>query len=196
MLSEAALASVEPLTVTSSEEVNKPKLIFAAARRLKDLSKEHVLHETHSRDNSDYTTAKGNYRVKREDAENIINVPDFEKVSRTAHITFHALQEWEGYVLSTTKETFEAKLIDKTDLIRNSTPELAVFELSEVNSSDLSLLQAGAVFRWSIGYQVLPSGTKQRVSQIVFRRMPAWTEQEVLEAKAEASALMKKIPWE
>jgi hypothetical protein len=102
--------------------------------------------------------------------------------------TFSALQEWEGYVVDVTVTHVIANLVDLT-IAEKLPDEHAEIPLSEFSESDLETIAAGKVFRWAIGYQRLPTGTKMRGSQIVFRELPQWTDQELKDAKEEASEL-------
>ena len=95
--------------------------------------------------------------------------------------TLVAMQEWEGIVIEITDNDFVARLIDVTDRDRPGDRE-ATFPLTEVSASDISMLVPGAIFRWTIGMQRLPGGTKQRISQVVFRRLPAWTKTDISQA--------------
>jgi hypothetical protein len=116
-------------------------------------------------------------------------------VSDVSHASITALQEWEGYVLSVDKDDFSARLLD----ITSNAPieqEIAEFSKSELSVKDLYLLQEGAVFRWIIGNQITRGGQKRRVSQIVFRRLPAWTKSEIDEAWREAKETAEAIEWE
>ena len=105
------------------------------------------------------------------------------------------MQEWEGYVTDIQKDTFEAELVDLTKKNLH-TQERAVFEKSELSVDALELLENGAIFRWSIGYVTKPGGTKQRVSQIVFRRLPAWRQADLQQAKEVAKTIQGSIRWE
>jgi hypothetical protein len=105
------------------------------------------------------------------------------------------LQEWEGHVIDVSKNGFSARLVDLTHQADIATEE-ADFDLDEVSDSDLNLLREGAVFRWTIGYETAPSGSKKRVSQLVFRRLPKWTSKEIAQADRDAETLMKGINWE
>ena len=105
-------------------------------------------------------------------------VPVFKPVLRP---TLVAMQEWEGIVIEITDNDFVARLIDVTDRDRPGDEE-ATFPLTEVSASDISMLVPGAIFRWTIGMQRLPGGTKQRISQVVFRRLPAWTKTDISQA--------------
>jgi hypothetical protein len=108
-----------------------------------------------------------------------------------------ALQEWEGYVLTIDRphKSFTARLLDLT-VNDKAEKELAEFDISELSESDDKLLQEGAVFRWVIGNQITRGGQKRRISQIIFRRMPAWTQREIDEARREAKELSRAIQWD
>ena len=106
--------------------------------------------------------------------------------------SFNPLQEWEGYVTQIDEEVFYARLLDMTARKQVEQEEVKL-PISDVSFDDLALLSAGAVFRWVIGYQREPGGTKKRVSQIVFRRMPRWTPNDFAAAKAEASRLFEAL---
>jgi hypothetical protein len=106
-----------------------------------------------------------------------------------------ALQEWEGYVLTVYDGIFSARLLDLTANAKIE-QEIAEFNVSDISRDDFQLLQEGAVFRWIIGNQITRGGQKRRVSQIIFRRLPAWTKREIEDARREASETSKAIKWE
>lgn len=87
---------------------------------------------------------------------------------------FTALQEWEGYVTEIGESVFGAELVDITNRRRHET-EKSEFLISDLSESDRNALREGDLFRWVIGYQRLKGGTRQRVSQLYFRRVPAWS---------------------
>lgn len=106
-----------------------------------------------------------------------------------------ATQEWEGYVLTVESDIFTARLLD----ITAGSPveqEEAEIPIEDVSQDDRDLLKEGAVFRWVIGNQITRGGQKRRVSQIIFRRLPAWTETEIEEAKRVAETTSQAIHWE
>jgi hypothetical protein len=109
--------------------------------------------------------------------------------------TFTALQEWEGYVLWVSDETFSARLIDLTDRRKNEDEE-ADFPLTDLSDSQRRELRPGAIFRWAIGYRRTRSGTKERVSKIVFRRLPAWTERELESNRRKAEEWASRLAGE
>jgi hypothetical protein len=102
--------------------------------------------------------------------------------------TFAPVQEWEGYVRAIGPESISADLVDMTANERKIT-EVAEIPLDELSDNDRAKLRLGGIFRWSIGYQRTPRGTKMRVSNIVFRDLPRWTDKDLREAKEKASKL-------
>ncbi|WP_309775537.1 hypothetical protein [Nitrobacter vulgaris] len=105
------------------------------------------------------------------------------------------MQEWEGYVSTIAEGSFTARLVDKTK--GNSVEdEEADFPIDDLTDEDRQLLVPGAVFRWVIGYQRTMSGTKRRVSQITFRRLPAWTRRELQHARSRAEEMASTIQWD
>lgn len=104
--------------------------------------------------------------------------PPPRRQRREFQSTFSALQEWEGYVLSVSAETFSARLIDLTECKEYEEEEID-FPLADLSDSDLKELRLGAIFRWAIGYRRTRGGTKERISKVVFRRLPAWTKREL-----------------
>jgi len=91
---------------------------------------------------------------------------------------FHALQEWEGVVLEIGEEKFTARLSDLTAESTSppaGTHEEADIPFSEISDGDIQRMCPGSIFRWVIGYERSASGTKRRVSQIVFRDLPVMT---------------------
>jgi len=100
---------------------------------------------------------------------------------RSSPERFDLLQQFVGTVLDVGEETFSARLQDRTDQSRGS--EIAEFDLEEVSDFDRDLVQGGAVFYWSIGYRISPSGQRTRVSRIRFRRLPAWSRSDLRDAE-------------
>ena len=93
-------------------------------------------------------------------------------------VTLHALQEWEGHVIEINEKEFTARILDLT---ANATfeEEEADIPFEELSDDELGKLRIGSIFRWVIGYQRSVSGTKKRVSQIVFRDLPAITKSDL-----------------
>ncbi len=95
---------------------------------------------------------------------------------------FQVLQEWEGYIIEIGEDDFTARLLDLTAGSSHEEEE-AVIPFSEISKDDLKHLRLGSIFRWIIGYARSTNGTKQRVSQIVFREFPIVTKQDIAEAE-------------
>lgn len=82
-----------------------------------------------------------------------------------------SLQRWKGYVTEVNKETFSAKL---EDLTNKGTHEIASFDIAEVHPDDRSLIEKGAIFYWSIVYQ-MDRGQVIKGSKIRFQRIVNWS---------------------
>ena len=92
------------------------------------------------------------------------------------------VQEWEGYVLEVVGDEFVARLVDITAGSSHEDEE-AVIPLAEISDGDAAALRVGGIFRWVIGYECPPSGTKKWVSQIVFRDRSRITERDYQEGR-------------
>jgi hypothetical protein len=105
--------------------------------------------------------------------------------------TFSPLQEWEGYVTEVTQTHMIANLVSISEKLsgRTSADLRAEIPLEELSDDDVRKVAPGRVFRWAIGYQRTPQGTKMRGSQIVFRDLPQWTSRELAAAATEAGHL-------
>ena len=104
--------------------------------------------------------------------------------------TFHAIQEWEGYVTEINDTKFAANLIDITagESFEKNEADIPIDEISE---EDASKMQVGSIFRWVIGYERSVSGTKKRVSHIVFRDLPAITKADLRAGNEWARKIME-----
>ncbi len=89
--------------------------------------------------------------------------------------TLHALQEWEGHVVDIGEDGFVARLVDLTAGRIHESHEATV-PMAEISEHDASRMVVGSIFRWVIGYERSPAGTRKRISQIVFRDLPRITE--------------------
>jgi hypothetical protein len=125
----------------------------------------------------------------------VLTLPPYERLPEYGAGSFNALQEWEGVVLEVGAESFTARLTDLTAGNKIETEE-ADFPIDDLRDEDRERLRSGAVFRWAIGYHRSPGGTRTRASRIVFRRLPAWTEQELRAARREAERLSAAIEWD
>jgi len=106
------------------------------------------------------------------------------------------LQKWEGTVIEIDKSKDECRAHLK-DLINPENPDEEItFSIEEISESDIDLVKPGAIFYLYIGYEKRPNGQRLRISEIRFRRLPAWTEKEIEEAKKEAEELGELFGWE
>lgn len=120
-----------------------------------------------------------------------LNFPKTRQQSQPT-TTLHPLQEWEGYILEIGPKDFVARLIDLTASSTHENEE-AVIPLAEISEEDAAKMSPGSIFRWVIGYERSPSGTKKRVSQIVFRDLPAITKTDIREGESWALETIRSI---
>jgi hypothetical protein len=122
------------------------------------------------------------------------HVPKIASSNPVGRVTFSPIQEWEGFVSEIGDEVFTGLLVDLT--AKKTRPEEKMeFPISDLSEDDKSLLREGAIFRWSIGYQK-QHGTKKRVSQIVFRRLPAWTRSDFEASKIKVKNILENVVWD
>ena len=118
--------------------------------------------------------------------------PDKIPQLKKSPYSFSVLQEWEGYVLSISQDTFTARLVDVTR-DRKIEDEEADFAIDDLDDVDRSRICPGSIFRWIIGYRRSPGGTKDRASRIVLRNLPSWTSKELEKNKQTADAWSSKL---
>lgn len=106
--------------------------------------------------------------------------------------SLHAIQEWEGHVVVVGEADFVARLVDVTAGDSHEGEE-AVIPRAELSEGDDAKMKPGSVFRWVIGYQCSPEGTKERVSRIVFRDLPAVTPNDVREGEDWAQEIARTL---
>ena len=75
-------------------------------------------------------------------------------------VMLHPLQEWEGYVVEIGDTDFTARLVDLT-AGSSYEEEEATVPLNELSDNDIVKLRIGSLFRWVIGYERSPAGTKR-----------------------------------
>lgn len=128
-----------------------------------------------------------------EGLENIANLDEQKEVPLIYFLpehkrasNFKSLQKWRGTVLEVYKDCFLARLVD---IQQDTADEEAEIYLTEISDEDLSLIEPGAVFYWSIGYHVDPSGQRKRSSIIRFRRLPEWRTEELEKAQNRADQI-------
>ena len=104
--------------------------------------------------------------------------------------SLHALQEWEGHVLEIRLTDFLARLVDLIASASHAGEE-AVIPRAELSDEDNARMRKGSIFRWVIGYERSPAGTKKRVSQIVFRDLPVVTRSDLAHSEAWAQDMAR-----
>jgi hypothetical protein len=95
-------------------------------------------------------------------------------------------QQWQGVVTSVGDDAFTVDLKDLTD--PDSPEETAELLREDVDPQDLALLEPGAIFYWSIGYEDTRRG-RERKSIIRFLRLPGWTATDLEAIEREAHEL-------
>ena len=113
----------------------------------------------------------------------------FRQSLYSAQPRFLCLQKWEGTVLEVLKESFWTRLVNHTD--ESKPDEEAEFSMGEVHPDDRQLVRPGAVSYWNIGYSDSISGQRTRVSTLIFRRLPVWTDEEFERAHREGRRLLE-----
>ena len=121
----------------------------------------------------------------------ILNLPQ-PSAHWSLSATFHALQEWEGYVVEIGEDEFVARLVDLTAGMSYETDE-ATIPMEEISEHDAEKMSEGDIFRWVIGYERSASGTKRRVSQIVFRDLPRMTAADFEEGRKWAEKVARSL---
>ena len=101
---------------------------------------------------------------------------------------FNVLQYYEGVVLKVGRDSFWARLYNKT--LQEADDEEGEFPFDEVSKDDRWLIKPGSIFYWHIGYLDSASGQRRRQSVIRFRRLPALTAGELRLAREKAKKLM------
>ena len=104
--------------------------------------------------------------------------------------SLHVLQEWEGYIVEMRGDEFVARLVDLTAGSTHEEEE-AIIPWAAISKSDVATVDGGSIFRWVIGYERSPAGTRKRVTRIVFRDQPRMAERDFREARRWACETMR-----
>ena len=103
--------------------------------------------------------ARGNRNAG--DLSPVVNLPlPLPLPRRAPTASFHALQEWEGYVVEMRATDFVAHLTDLTAGASHEQEE-AIIPLTELSDHDAARMTTGSVFRWVIGYERSPAGNEE-----------------------------------
>ena len=90
------------------------------------------------------------------------------------------------------EDEFVARLVDLTAGMSYETDE-ATIPMEEISEHDAEKMSEGDIFRWVIGYERSASGTKRRVSQIVFRDLPRMTAADFEEGRKWAERVARSL---
>lgn len=116
--------------------------------------------------------------------------PRSQKVLQKRVERIRVVREFEGIVDQVDQENgvFLARLIDLTagETFAHDEGE---FPIDDVRPDDLPLLKEGAVFRVRVAYRIKRGGTRQRFTEIIFRRLPCWNHRHFESAKQRAAEL-------
>jgi hypothetical protein len=92
-------------------------------------------------------------------------------------------------VLEVQGDEFVALTRDLTD--PSFAEEQVTLPTDDVPTADRELFEVGAVFYWTIGYRETASGTRERVSTMRFRRLPAWSRRDLQRVDEAADELQR-----
>ena len=178
---------------TNAEAKDLPRTADEAVR----LTLEHGTHtdlatNTRNRNATPETLRAPVGREQHDGASRLVNMLPPRPPRRVPSATFHALQEWEGYVVDVGAADFVARLVDLTAGSSHEKEE-AVIPLTEISDADAERMRNGSIFRWVIGYERSASGTKRRISQIVFRDLPRMTKTDLREGEEWAHETMQSL---
>jgi len=105
---------------------------------------------------------------------------------------FRVLQKFEGTVLEISEQECRALV---RDLTSPGYVEEVTFSIDEISASDRSLAVPGGIFYWYLGYDDHIEGQRYRSSAIIFRRVPAWREKDLIKAQKKAESLIERLGW-
>lgn len=102
------------------------------------------------------------------------------------------IQIWEGRVLSVDVENdvMHALLEPKPGAAE---PHAGDIELQWVTDQDKDLVTPGAVFYLTLYKRVDPGGTIENAEEIRFRRLPAWSKQQIAKIEEDTQRMLTKL---
>lgn len=180
-LSSSAVLEVVPKNVTSDVEKPPLDMNFPAEAILKEPNQMHP--DLTSNWPINGTTAELCMQFAQYLLRGLPKLP-------TPHVFFRAMQKWEGHVTDVRDDSFIAIL---SPILGEGPDQEAEILIEDVSLDDRPLIEPGAVFYWSIGYQDQPQRT--RVSLLRFRRLPIWNQRDLDTAKRKASILKAVLEW-
>lgn len=125
-------------------------------------------------------------------------VDEQRPVQRLGRRSFRTLYHWEGVVEEVTGDSFSARLVPfERGLPMRAKVEFTEFQLDDLaEESDRALVEAGAVFYWTIGKAKNRAGQLQNASLVRFRRLPSPRINQKQRAHRRARQLLESSPDE
>jgi hypothetical protein len=122
--------------------------------------------------------------------ENLLTLPVRfpETAAAPAAYTFDMRGQWEGTVTKVDARTEEFSVVLRDIKNPGSEEYDAVFSIEDVTLEDRDLLTEGAIFYWTIGYEQR-RGQRRHVSEVRFRRLPAWSRADLARVEKAAREL-------
>ena len=109
-----------------------------------------------------------------------------EQLGSSVALTTELLAEWEGYVTKVGADFFEARITGIFGRGVEGETEEAVIPAAELSDANKALCQVGALFRLCVSYEKSESGQVRRFTEMVFRRLPAYRDQDLDAARERA----------
>lgn len=106
--------------------------------------------------------------------QDVVKPPKIFARRPIADTRFISLQSWEGVVEEVFSTYFTALVVEPTSTVE----EFAEIAMEEISPADRELLEPGARFYWSIGYQQNRFGQRTRSSVVRFRRVAPYQRDE------------------
>jgi hypothetical protein len=114
-----------------------------------------------------------------------IKVPD-----KGARSSFVARKSWLGAVGEVKPDSFVARL----SAVRGGEADLETeVYLDEVAEFDRTLLRPGALFYLSVGHERQAAGQVRQVASVQFRRVPSYSQDDILSAEQRARSLLAEF---
>jgi len=175
------------------QQNNDMSFILSSAANLKNIRREEIKNYIAFRSDDSFPEDELADCLKRTATpERTGSHPVFVTSSIQLKEQFTSLQKWEGVVEEVKSDYFVARLVDLTEPNQD---EEAEFALDDVPEADRPLIAPGAIFYWNIGYLDNRHGQRYRASLIRFRRLPAWTEDEIKASREEAERIANALGW-
>ena len=109
--------------------------------------------------------------------------------------SLNPISEWEGYVESIEENVFLVRMVNIRS--KSQLPEdEATFQINELSDYQHQHLEVGAIVRWVIGMERLPSDQRRKVSELHFRRLPPHSNREFQTALTQAKEIINAITWD